>query len=75
MWRARVSLQVYLCAGRLLAALVTVGAQNMLLFFGSFGALSTQLYAAPSAPLLCASHRLDIKAPGLRGDFQGSSEI
>ena len=44
MWRARVSLQVYLCAGRLLAALVTVGAQNMLLFFGSFGALSTQLY-------------------------------
>ena len=56
MWRSRVCHQVYLCAGRLFATLVTVGALNMLLFFGSFGALSTQLYAAPSAPLLCASH-------------------
>ena len=55
MWRSRVSLQVYLCAGRLLDALVTVGAQNMLLFVGSFGALSTLLYATPTTPLLFAS--------------------
>ena len=54
-WRARVCQQVYLCAGRSFAALVTVGAQNMLLFVGSFGALSTLLYATPTTPLLFAS--------------------
>ena len=54
-WRARVCQQVYLCAGRSFAALVTVGAQNMLLFVGSFGALSTLLYATPTTPLLVAS--------------------
>ena len=40
---------------RLFAELVTVGVQNMLLFVGSFGALSTLLYATPTTPLLVAS--------------------
>ena len=46
---------VPLC-GKLLAALVMVGVQNKLLFVSSFGALSTLLYAAPTAPLPFASH-------------------
>ena len=37
------------------AALVGVGAQNLLLFVGSFGALSTLLYATPTTPPLFAS--------------------
>ena len=44
MWPCACVSQVYLCAGWLSAALVTVGTLNMLFFFGSFGALSTLLY-------------------------------